>query len=1083
MPLQKQPININFSQGVDKKTDPFQIPIGKFSELKNSTFSTGGLLSKRNGFGELASISNGSQSFATTFNSDLTAIGNNLNAYSSSLSRFISKGSVQPIGVSVSPVIRNNVNQNQCDSALAPNGLLCTAYTEQSGVTKTYRYVIADSVTGQNIIAPTTITSADSSLGTPRVFLLGVYFIVVFTNKVSSTYHLKYIAVSSVAPSPVTASTDISTSYTPSSNVAFDGAVANNVLYLAWNGASTSGIKMATLSSNLALSSAKNPDPSHTATVVSVCADTTTFGSPTIAVAYYDGSANTYLLSVDQNLNAVIAPVLILGSTAIVNLTLVSASNVISVFGEVIGAYAYDSAIPTNHVFLSTNNATSGANIATTTIIRGVGLASKAFIYSGTPYILTAYQSPYQPTYFLNSSSGSIIAKIAYQNGGGYLPFGLPSVSVNGSVALVPYLFKDQIQSVNKNTNVPSGSQTAGIYSQTGINAANFNFSSQIISSEIGSNLNLTGGYMSAYDGYSITEQGFHLYPDSVEVTTAASAVTPTGTVTTGSNVVTAVSSITGVGLGALITGTGIPVNQVVTAFTSNTITFGPLVSTGSHSAETITVTGIVNVAQAYYYQFTYEWTDNQGNAFRSAPSIPITVTTTGTTSTNTLTVPTLRLTEKISNPVKIVGYRWSAAQEIYYQFTSIASPVLNDPTVDAVTIVDCVSDATILGNNILYTTGGVVENTGAPAASSVFTFDSRLFYISAEDPNLLGYSKQVIESTPVELSDLFTIFVPPDLGAQGPTGPLRCGSQMDDKAILFKASAINYFNGTGPDNTGANSQYSEPVFITSTVGCSNQKSIIFQPGGLMFEFQSEAGNQIWLLGRNLSTEYIGAPVQAYTQNATVQSAVNIPGTNEVRFTMSSGITLVYDYYYGQWDTFVNIPAVSSTLYQGLHTYISSLGGVFQETPGKYLDGSNPVLMGFTTGWINLAGLQSYQRAYYFYLLGTYLSPHKLSIQIAYDYNSSPTQQIVIQPNNFSPVYGQDLTYGSGTPYGGPSNLEKWKIFFTQQRCEAFQLTVQEIYDPSYGVAAGPGLTLSGINCVVGLKKGWRPGTASTNAG
>ena len=32
---------------------------------------------------------------------------------------------------------------------------------------------------------------------------------------------------------------------------------------------------------------------------------------------------------------------------------------------------------------------------------------------------------------------------------------------------------------------------------------------------------------------------------------------------------------------------------------------------------------GLTN-ANAYWYQFTYEWTDNQGNAFRSAPSVPV---------------------------------------------------------------------------------------------------------------------------------------------------------------------------------------------------------------------------------------------------------------------------------------------------------------------------------------------------------------------------------------------------------------------------------------------------------------------------
>jgi hypothetical protein len=250
-----------------------------------------------------------------------------------------------------------------------------------------------------------------------------------------------------------------------------------------------------------------------------------------------------------------------------------------------------------------------------------------------------------------------------------------------------------------------------------------------------------------------------------------------------------------------------------------------------------------------------------------------------------------------------------------------------------------------------------------------------------------------------------------------------------------------------------------------------------------MFEFVSEAGNQIWLLGRDLSTQYIGAPVESYTANAIVQSAVNIPGTNEVRFTLNSGITLVYDYYYGQWDTFTNVPAISSTLFQGVHTFINSLGQVFQETPGKYLDGSAPVLMSFTTSWIQLAGLQGYQRAYFFYILGTYITPHKLNVQIAYNYNPAIVQQNIIQPVNYSPAYGLDTPYGHETPYGGTPVREQWRIFFRQMRCESFQLTVTEIYDPTYGIVAGAGLTISGLNVVVGVKRGFRPILADLSVG
>jgi hypothetical protein len=1017
MQLTKQNLNINFSQGLDTKTDPNQVSAGKFLNLQNSIFTKGGLLQKRNGYKQLTASPSSNASYLTTFNGDLTAIGTQLDAYSSGYQQWVNRGNVRPATLDVMPLIRNNTNQSQSDTAVSPNNLICTVYTDQDPSNLNnhiYKYAVADVTNGQNIIAPT-VLSADATYGTPRVFLLGNYFVIVYTYRTGGTYYLNYVAVSTVNPTQVSAPTSISSNYTPATTVAWDGYVFNNSLYLAWNGASSTGIQAAYLTSQLALSSTFNPDASHQGTVFSVTADAV---NSVIWVSYFDaGTNNLYTLGRSPQLNPVRAPTLVNSTDVILNLTSVAASGVLHVYYELSNNYSYNSAIP-SHLLRSRTVTQAGTVGSAVTVLRSVGLASKAFVIDGTTYFLAVYQSPYQTTYLLTNASGNIISVLAYGNGGGYLTFGLPSVAVNGVQAQLSYLIKDQIQSVNKNTAIPAGNQTAGIFSQFGVNLVNFQIQTNgIVTAEIGNNLNITGGLLWAYDGYAAVEQEFFLYPDSVK----------------------AVWSATG----------------------------GSIVAKPDGSTNT----------NAYYYVVTYEWTDNQGNAFRSAPSIPVAVTTTGAGSAGSVTInaPSLRLTYKTANPVKIVIYRWSVAQQNYYQVTSIATPLLNDVTVDSVSYVDTLADATILGNNLLYTTGGVLENIGPPAFSSTFIFDDRLWGIKSEDPNLLWFSKQVLEAAPVEFSDLLTIYVAPNIGAQGSTGPLTCGAAMDDKLILFKASAINFINGTGPDNTGANSQYSQPVFVTSTVGCSNQASIIFQPQGLMFEFASEAGNQIWLLGRDLSSQYIGAPVERYTLNATVESAVNIPGTNEVRFTMSNGVTLMYDYYYGQWGTFANVPAVSSTLYQGVQAFINSYGQVFQETPGQYLDGANPVLMSFTTSWLNFAGLQGYQRAYFFYLLATYLTPHKLVLNIAYDYNSNAVQQSIITPTNFSPAYGNDLTYGSGNPYGGSGSVEPWRVFLARDRCQAFQITLTEVYDPTYGVAAGAGFTMSGINVVAGIKKGYRP--------
>jgi hypothetical protein len=1096
MNLQKQAVSINFLKGLDTKTDPWQVPMGNFLALDNMIFTTGQRLTKRNGYGYLVALPE-SATFLTTFNQNLTAIGSTLQALSSSTNQWITKGTLQPAMLSVLPLIRSNTNQSQLDTAIAPNGLICTVYTDQTPTslsTPRYMYAVANSTTGQNIVEPTVIPVGSGTVtGSPRVFVLGNYFIIIFTNDISGAYHLQYIAVSTNNPSLVTTNADIASSYVPSTRLSWDGVVYGSNLYIAYD--TTSGgqsIAIKYLTATLILSSAITYTNSGkvTATIMSMCVDTTNPSSPVIWASYYNSGTSTgYAVAVNSTLGKILTtPAEIITTGTIDNLATVASGGVLTVFYEVANTYGYDSSLPTNYI--STVTCTQSGTVGSPSVlVRSVGLASKAFIVNGEYYVLAAYQSELQSTYFLINGLGEVVSKLAYANGGGYCSAGLPSVTINGNVAQIGYLFKDFITSANTSQTVSI--TKSGIYSQTGLNLVNFTIgTSNVVPVEIAQTLNLSGGFLWEYDGYIPVEQNFFLWADDVEGTPANTGgsmppqeyqykvvytwtnnqgnieysapsvplivdmstnnpafvqptpLTPVGVFTEGTTTMT-VSSATGLAIGQYVIDQSTPASILagtyITKISGTTITVNQPFA-GTSSADNLTIVDTCMV---------------------------------------TLNIPTLRLTYKTANPVKIEIFRWSTTQEEFFQITSIEMPLINNTTIDYVTYVDTQADNQILGNSLIYTTGGVIEDIGAPSFNALTLFDDRVWGIDAEDPNLLWYSKQVIENTPVEMSDLFTIYVAPSIASQGSTGNMRCIAPMDDKLIIFKANALYYINGTGPDNTGANSQYSEPLFITSVVGSTNQQSIVFMPDGLMF--QSDKG--IWLLGRGMGVSYIGAPVESYTRTATVQSAVAIPETTQVRFTLSSGLTLMYDYYYQQWGTFSGVPAISSTLYQDYHTYLNAQGQIFQETPNVYLDGSNPVLMSFTTSWINLAGLQGYQRAYFFYMLGQYMSPHYLQYSIAYDYNEAPSQASLITPNNYSAPYGDISPYGQESPYGGLGDKEQWRVFLTKQRCQSFQLTMQEVFDASLGVSAGAGLTISGLNLIVAVARSFRAIGTSTSVG
>lgn len=1101
--MNKQPITINFAQGLDTKTDPRQITVGKFTSLQNTVFTKAGLLQKRNGFPAITQLNNDA-SYLTTLNGNLTAIGSTVSAYSSSLDNWITKGQLQPCGLSVLSLIKNNLSQIQADAAIS-NGMVLTVYTSVNNGSNAYFYAVADEVTGQNIVEPTAIApiSGGTISGSSRAFIVGNYFVIVSQVIVSSTTSLQYISLP--INNPVNLTTNVANASAPqkvttevyspiTSNPGWDGAVSNNTLVVAYNSTTTAqGVHVASLNqAQIAANSSSSTihqfnNAAYIGAIVSICVDTTQVNHVFYVTFWNNSTLNAYTLAFTIGFGTItqqFAPRQIVTSAVVANIASAAQNNSCMIFYEIPVTYPYDSGIQTsvtNAIPVSSTGTVGGTYNA----IRSVGLASKAFIVNGTVYFLAAYQSPFQPTYFLMNGSlttqGSpvIVAKLAYENGGGYVTTGLPNVTVTGNIAQISYLYKDLIEALNTLDN-PQQTTAGGIYAQTGVNLASFTLGTESIdTAEIANTLHLSGGFLGMYDGYLPVEHNFFLWPDSIEVTTNASAVTPTGTVTSGSPIVTAVSSMVGIGLGASVTGTGISASTTVIAIGTNSFTMSTN-ATGSHTAETITVTGNVasSGASPYFYQVIYEWTDNNGLVHRSAPSIPVTIATTGSTSTNTVNIPTLRLTQKTANPVKITIYRWSTANQIYYQITSITAPLLNSTSTDSVVWYDSQPDANIIGS-IIYTNGGVIENVNAPASNGILTlFDTRLWLVDAEDPNLLWYSKQVIEQTPVEMSDLFTIYIAPNTGTTESTGPITAIFPMDDKLIILKANSIFYLNGTGPDNTGTNNQYSQPIFITSTVGCTNQQSIVLMPDGLMF--QSDKG--IWLLSRGLGTTYIGAPAEGFTQGTLVTSANAIPETNQVRFTLSSGFWVMYDYYYQQWGDFVRIPAISSTIYQGAHTYLSSSGLIAQEDPDTYLDNGNPTLIQFSTGPIWLAGITGFQRAIELIILGTYLSPHKLLVTIEFDFGKF-IEQHTITPTNATGVYGSDSLYGQTSPYGGMGDVEEWRIQFDTQQCQSIQVSLQELYDPSIGEAAGAGFTLSSMTVLVGVKKNIRPFAASKTVG
>jgi len=217
-------------------------------------------------------------------------------------------------------------------------------------------------------------------------------------------------------------------------------------------------------------------------------------------------------------------------------------------------------------------------------------------------------------------------------------------------------------------------------------------------------------------------------------------------------------------------------------------------------------------------------------------------------------------------------------------------------------------------------------------------------------------------------------------------------------------------------------------------------------PNGLMF--QAPGNNGIWLLTRDLGTQYVGADVEGYNQY-NVTSTQLVPTETVVRFTLSNGTILIYDYYVGKWNVDLGLSAADSCVFQNLFTYLNANGTVYQETPGTYTDNGAFIPLGLTTSWLDFADLQGLQRVKEFLILGKYYNPHTLTVSFAYNFNSTVVQTDTITVSS------------DPNPY-------QFRLFLNVQKCQSVQITLLESQTSSYG----QGLSLSGFNFIGGKKKG-----------
>ncbi len=1022
MALAVRAITLDLDGGLETKSDRKAMAPARLAIAENLVYTKPGQLSKRFGYAALtreiagATTITSAQALATFKREMLLADTTSLYSYDAGAMNWTAKGSLISAHVTTAPVIRDTYAQTRGDGVThAASGLQFYAFESAGGLC----YTVLDGATGQ-IVRPSTVIAANGLYA--KTLVVGNLFVVYWYD--SGTQKLYGATLPAGAPAatlvPVALTPAVGDANSPNTvtprydatymELATIGPTVYLAFYNAIGGTSTwsfSGTAPLSLGTKIAQAGVDSSG------AVTVFAENYRNGpmivaSGATAVRFYAYDGALLAVPGSGGIEAVT-------SGAVTGVSLSSTAILVKIFYTVAAANPAHTQDYTAHVATISSAAgeisalgvalgvlyTSPYTVVTDGVfLRSVGVAGKAFARGALAYVPVIHQSTLQTTYFLADHNGQLVAKafpgvgsidLVHQRGR------LPETSAASSTAW-------RMACMVKGASLLD---TAGaLVESAGISAAAFDFFDPMNSygrAELGNNLHFGGGFVQMYDGVSVVEHGFHLFPEGA--TSDAGGAT-----------------------------------------------------------------------YSYDYAFVYEWMDAQGQIHRSAPSVPLAAvmnTEIGGGTTVTLTVPTLRLTAKrgARSPVSIVAYRTlkDATTQVFYRI-SAASATLNDPTVDSVTIVDATTDAVLVGALELYSNGDVRENDPAPAMSVLTVHDNRLFGVDAGSPSSVWYSKEVVPAQPGASPDPVAFSGFQTLGIDPRGGGCTALASIDATLIVFKESSIFAVSGQGPTAAGATDDY-RSMRVNTDCGCINPRSIVTVPAGLMY--QSRKG--IYLLNRALEATYIGADVEAYNA-ATVTGAALIPTTNQVRFTLDSGIALVFDYYgTGHWSTFTNVAAVDAAIWGSTFVYLRSNGQAMQETAGIFTDDGSPIRFRAQTSVVSLAGMQGFGRAYKALILGEYASPHDLVVSVAYDFSTVATQTAIITPTPVS-AFGADSPFGSGAVYGGAYPLYQWRLFFANQRCQAIQITIE---DAQATATAGEGFSLSLLGLEVGVEPGlWRQSAA-----
>lgn len=302
-----------------------------------------------------------------------------------------------------------------------------------------------------------------------------------------------------------------------------------------------------------------------------------------------------------------------------------------------------------------------------------------------------------------------------------------------------------------------------------------------------------------------------------------------------------------------------------------------------------------------------------------------------------------------------------------------------NDPTGGlSLSLEDSLVDADLLKRERFPENGGFLESLPPWPCSIIVATQDRIITAGISDaPYTIRYSRQRNPGEVAAFHELLSVDVPPD-------GGKITGLAVHLETIyVFEERATYALSGDGLDNLGQGDQYGPARRLSPDVGAVSQEAIAVTPGGILFK--SLKG---WHLLRGFEAPvYVGGAVAAYDDEE-IRSIDVVTAQHQIRILTSQRM-LVWDYQVnegrGAWAEWSMVDGSHSVMWRGRHVVVINSGEPFMQVE-SFADEPTGYGIDLETAWIKMADLQGFQRIWAVMLLGAWMSAHRVRVRLKRDY-------------------------------------------------------------------------------------------------